>query len=119
MKALLKSIMKKLNIAILICLLILGLLFSCRKVKCDGSDPSYTADTKSIIDSNCNSSGCHGSGSSNGVFTSYLGLKPYLDNGSFKREVLETRNMPQGSGKLSKAQLQKLQCWSENGYKEN
>ena len=107
------------NLAILFCITILALLFSCRKVKCDGSDPSYTADVKTIIDQNCNSTGCHGAGSSNGVFVSYLGLKPYLDNGSFKNQVIETRKMPQGAAKLSKDQLQKLQCWSENGYKEN
>lgn len=111
--------MKKIFPLIFLMVFFLELISSCRKVKCDGSDPSYTADVKSIIDQNCNSSGCHGAGSSNGVFLTYQGLKPYLDNGSFKREVIETRSMPQGAAKLSKAQLQKLQCWSENGYKEN
>lgn len=100
-------------------ILVLLMTFSCRKVKCNGSDPSYTADIKRIIDSNCLSSGCHNSGSSNGVFTTYPGLKPYLDNGSFQNEVLDKRSMPQGSAKLSKEELQKIKCWAENGYREN
>ena len=108
------------GIAILAIITMIALTEACKKKpKCDGSNPTYSSTIKSIIDGNCNSSGCHNTGSSNGSFTTYTGLKPYLDNGSFKREVLEDQTMPEGSAKLSKDELNKLQCWSENGYPEN
>lgn len=108
---------KILVLATMIAVLVAG---ACKKKpQCDGSNPTYTANIKSIIDSNCNSSGCHNTGSGNGVFTTYTGLKPNLDNGSFKKAVLEDQTMPDGSAKLSRDQLNKIQCWSENGYPEN
>ncbi|MFM9985329.1 MAG: hypothetical protein ACKVOK_08870 [Flavobacteriales bacterium] len=108
------------KIALLVILVVVAIAGACKKKpQCDGSNPTYTSSIKSIIDGNCNSSGCHNSGSGNGVFTTYTGLKPYLDNGSFKRSVLEDQTMPEGSAKLSKDELNKLQCWSENGFPEN
>ena len=110
----------KSKITLVVILNVVAIAGACKKKpQCDGSNPTYTATIKSIIDSNCNSSGCHNSGSGNGVFTTYTGLKPYLDNGSFKRSVLEDQTMPEGSAKLSKDELNKMQCWSENGFPEN
>jgi hypothetical protein len=90
------------------------LIWGCKKDNptCDGSDPSYDSDIKSIIDANCASSNCHPS------YSTYSGLESILDNGSFKEEVLDKQKMPRGKN-LSRDQLNKLQCWVENGYKEN
>jgi hypothetical protein len=41
-----------------------------------------------------------------------------LNNGSFKSHVLIEQDMPRGS-KLSKDQLDKIQCWADNGFPEN
>lgn len=98
----------------------MGWLASCKKDKpsCDGSNPTYTSYVKSVIDSKCATSGCHGVGSGDGDFTTFSGLQPYLNNGSFAKEVLDKQTMPQ-NGSLSTEQLNKLQCWKENGYPQN
>ena len=96
---------------------------SCKKEKlitpsCDGTVASYTLNIKTIIDNNCNNASCHGAGSSKGDFTTYTGLKPFLDNGKFKSSVLDNQTMPQGSAKLSSDELNKIKCWQESNYPE-
>lgn len=81
------------------------------------SSYTYTADIKSIIDASCLGSGCHGSGSSRGDFTTYTGMKAYITNGSFKKEVITNKTMPQGSS-LSSDQLSMISCWLDNGAAE-
>lgn len=100
---------------------IVTLVFSCNKTEpfvpvCDGSSPTYDADVASIIQQNCIQ--CHGSGSSNGDFSTYVGLSTVTSNGKFENEVLTNQTMPQ-SGSLTEAQLNKLKCWVENGFPEN
>ena len=92
---------------------------SCKKYdpSCDGSTPTYNADVKDIIDANCTQSGCHGAGSSRGDFRTYAGLRPYLLNSRFKREVLTDQSMPKG-GSLSHAELNLIQCWADTDYPE-
>jgi hypothetical protein len=79
---------------------------------CDGSAPTYQNTIKSIIDSKCATSNCHSN------YTNYNGLRPALENGSFRREVLVDQTMPQNST-LSQDQLNKIQCWANNGFPEN
>ncbi|MBN8694368.1 MAG: cytochrome c [Bacteroidetes bacterium] len=95
---------------------------SCKKsknIKCDGTNSTYNGNIKPIISANCTGSGCHGTGSGNGDFTTYAGLKPFLDNGKFKSEVLDKQSMPKGAAKLSDDELSKITCWAENSYPEN
>jgi hypothetical protein len=105
----------------LFCLLTaIATMSACKKDKesdkltptCDGSSPTYQNTIKSIIDSKCATSNCHSN------YSSYNGLRPALDNGSFRREVLVDQTMPQGSS-LSQDQLNKIQCWVNNGFPEN
>lgn len=79
---------------------------------CDGSSPTYQNTIKSIIDTKCATSNCHAS------YSSYSGLRPALQNGSFRREVLVDQTMPQGSS-LTQDQLNKIQCWVNNDFPEN
>ncbi len=94
--------------------ILLTLFSACKKynAKCDGSNPTYNAEVKSIINANCTNSGCHPS------YNSYNGLRAILNNGNFSKEVLENQSMPQG-GSLSNSELDLLQCWHENGYPES
>lgn len=95
---------------------LLTILFCCEeKIDpfCDGSRPAYASDIKPIIDRHCTS--CHGSGSRN--FKTYDGLKRYLDNGKFRRLVLEKQTMPKGKN-LSQEELNKVQCWADSGFPE-
>jgi hypothetical protein len=79
---------------------------------CDGSHPTYSSDIKSILDARCGSASCHPN------YTSYTGLSGIIQNGSFKRDVLTNQSMPQGSS-LTQDQINKIQCWVNDGYPEN
>jgi hypothetical protein len=79
---------------------------------CDGSSPTYNGSIKSILDSRCGSASCHPN------YTSYQGLSGILQSGDFKREVLTNQTMPEGSS-LTQEQLNKIQCWVDNGFPEN
>lgn len=95
-------------------------LWACKKEKdegkltpvCDGSNPTYDNTIKSILDSRCGSTSCHPN------YTSYEGLSDILQNGEFRREVLTNQSMPQGSS-LTQEQINKIQCWVDNGFPEN
>lgn len=102
-------------------ILSITLVSSCKKKSpiCDGTNPKYNSDIKTIIDKNCTNSGCHNSGSGYGDFTSYSGLKSFLISGKFKSSVLDNQTMPKGVAKLSKEELNKIKCWQENNYPEN
>ena len=106
----------------LITLIFITLLFSCSKdesktVECDGSNLTYDSGIATIINTSCNSSGCHGANSSNGVFTSFAGLAGAIKNGSFNNRVINKQDMPKGSS-LSQTQLNQIKCWIDNGYPE-
>ena len=115
--------MKRTKLKIVCLALAIITLSACSKAeftpKCDGSTPTYDAEIKTIIDANCNSSSCHGTGSSRGDFTTYAGLEPDLTNGKFEKEVLTRQSMPQGSATLTQTQLILIRCWADNGYPEN
>jgi uncharacterized membrane protein len=91
------------------------LVLACKKNQtfvpvCDGSNPTYDADISLIISQNCVQ--CHSN------YSTYAGLSSATSNGSFTKEVLTNQTIPQNSS-LSEAQLNKIQCWVENGFLEN
>jgi hypothetical protein len=79
---------------------------------CDGSHPTYENEIKPILDTKCGSGSCHPN------YTSYNGLNSIIQNGQFKREVLTNQTMPQNSS-LTHEQINKIQCWVNDGYPEN
>lgn len=115
--------MKKL-VRVTVFTLIAGIWWSsCKKdeyknLDCSTISSAYNANIKPIIDANCISSGCHNSGSNNGDFTSYAGLKGKADNGSLENRVLDKKDMPP-SGALSLDDRKKIKCWIENGALNN
>lgn len=84
----------------------------------DCSTVTYSAVISMLTASKCNSASCHGSGSSNGDFTDYTGIKPLADNGKLKTEVLDTQEMPRGSS-LTSEQLGQFKCWLDAGAPDN
>lgn len=62
--------------------------------------------------------GCHGPGFFKGDLTNYAGVKLKVDDGSFKREVITNKTMPQGST-LSARQLELISCWLDKGAPNN
>jgi hypothetical protein len=101
-------------------LFVIAVIVACKKDKksekltpsCDGSSPTYQSTIKNIIDSKCASASCHPG------YSTYEGLQQDLQNGSFSKEVLTDQTMPKDS-KLSQDQLNKIQCWVNNGFPEN
>ncbi len=97
---------------------------SCKKDKLlvpvceDNSTPTYDDNIKTLINTSCAKSGCHGSGSSNGDYTSYAGISSDLTNGRFENRVLKDQTMPKGST-LSQGEINQFQCWLENNFAEN
>jgi hypothetical protein len=105
------------------CALIFSLLLSgcrddLRNIDCANVSASYTNDIRPIVNANCNSSGCHNAGSSNGDFTTYAGLKAKADDGSLDQRVNIRKDMPK-NGSLSKADRSKIRCWINNGAPQN
>lgn len=107
-----------------ICLLLSLLFFVyCTKDSVEEPDacstsPTYNDSARALIQNKCAFSGCHDGASGVGNYTTYMGIQRNLENGSFRREVLEARTMPQ-SGTLSTEEFELFRCWAENGYPEN
>ncbi|MEZ4938126.1 MAG: cytochrome c [Crocinitomicaceae bacterium] len=82
------------------------------------SDINVTyAQIQPIIEAKCTR--CHNASKKNSIgdFTSFQGLKPYLENGQFEKLVLIKKTMPKGGDDLSVEELEKIECWKANGYK--
>ena len=108
------------------------LFMACKKDKtqaentptvCDSLSVSFQVDVMSIMTANCSFSGCLSSGSGVGDFTSYSGIKAKVDNGQFQERALYLKDMPptysSGPKSLNNEDIQKLQCWIEDGVQNN
>lgn len=91
-------------------------LFACNRVKC--SDVTYSNDVKPLIEANCTASGCHGSSSLNGDYTSYSGLSASAVSGKLNERVIEKKDMPKEKS-LSKHDRKVIKCWIDNGAPNN
>lgn len=84
----------------------------------DCSTVTYSTTIKSIVNSKCTGSGCHGSGSSRGDFTVYANLYSTYKSGDLRREVITNKTMPQNSS-LTSEQLRQMECWINGGALQN
>lgn len=89
-----------------------------KNIDCGKINATYNTSIKLIIQNNCSSSSCHGSGSSNGDYTTYIGLKTIADNGKLNDRVLINKNMPSSSA-LSLDDRKKIKCWLNSGSQNN
>jgi len=78
---------------------------------------SYTLNIKSIIDQQCISCHLTGSGVAGAVgdYSTYEGIKTYLDNDKVLDRVVVRKDMPQGGG-MSQGQRDSINCWIDAGY---
>ena len=79
---------------------------------------SFSKDISPIIAGRCAISGCHVSWFPPGNFTVFDSLKIKIDNGTFMLRVIDLKSMPPRSA-LSETDLNKIQCWLENGALNN
>jgi hypothetical protein len=82
---------------------------------CNNATITYTNYIKGILDSKCNSIYCHGGGAP-GNFTAFTGTKASVNNGSFKKRVIDgvPSFMPPGSP-LPQQQLDSILIWINQG----
>ena len=108
-------------------LLLLGMM-SCKKEKvttydCTGLTPTYTAEIKGIMDSQCATSGCHNASSKKaGIdLSTYAKVKSESAKDKFIGSMQHKSGytaMPEGASKLDDATIQKISCWVSNGTPE-
>lgn len=101
---------------------------------CDTMEVTYTNLVKDIIDNSCAYTGCHLTGSSSGAtgdFSTFNGIAPYLESGSFRDRVVSQKDdpvsgMPPNSSAYPESQKDTLteeefliiECWLYFGYPE-
>lgn len=87
---------------------------SCDSVK-------FSTMIKPIIEASCSTSGCHdGSPSVPGNFTGFTDISLSVQNGSFKKRVVDgSPNFMPSSGRLPQADIDKITCWLNAGAPNN
>jgi hypothetical protein len=77
---------------------------------------SFSSDIESILQTNCNLSGCHGSGTGSRDYTNFANVQS-------KAVQIKTRtgnkSMPIGGLTLSQQQIDLIACWVDDGAKNN
>lgn len=96
------------------------------ELPCDDVMPTYVTDIEPIIEASCAYSGCH-LGTAPGIYTSYDGVLPQLEAGSFRERVI-TMQADQNLGMppdyapadrpadLTEDELRIIQCWLDAGF---
>ena len=84
----------------------------------DCSTVTYSATIQPLIQQTCSGSSCHSANGREGSLMTYSQLKVTVDNGQFRKQVLDNQTMPQGSS-LSSTQLGQIKCWLDNGALNN
>jgi hypothetical protein len=99
-----------------------------KNTTCDTLNAKFANDILPILNTNCNSSGCHNNASAGGgyVLDNYNDVKSALDNDSARVVSSITHDnstnveyMPKGGGKLSDCEIKKIIIWISSGYPEN
>ncbi len=86
---------------------------------CPTDSLSFQTDIKPIFVQNCNNSGCHNSGSFNGDFTTYAGIKAKIDdNDKIRQRAVIKKDMP-AAAPLPDCEIRKLTAWLDAGAPNN
>jgi hypothetical protein len=92
------------------------------QTSCDTANMTYSTDIKPILQANCY--GCHGNGNTEGGVTlgSYESVKGVVDNGNLIGTITHAAGyppMPDGGGKLSDCDINKIKAWINSGASNN
>jgi hypothetical protein len=88
---------------------------------CTGSTPTYIKDVKTLFDTKCATSGCHGATNpAHGLnLTTYELSKRDFNVHAFLCSINQDAGcskMPQGSSKMSADEIKKITCWAKNSF---
>jgi hypothetical protein len=90
---------------------------------CDTSAVTLSGTLQPILNTSCNSSGCHNSASAsaNVILDTYAGVKAVADNGKLMASINHTgpSPMPKGAPQLSDCVRSQFQAWIHAGAKQN
>jgi len=92
-------------------------------VDCTGLTPTYSVDTKPILDASCAQTNCHDSVTKeNGYdFSTYATAMPISQQENFLGAIQHKggfKPMPESGPKLSQNKIDLLTCWVQNGSPE-
>jgi hypothetical protein len=81
----------------------------------------YSKTIAPLVTAQCNNTGCHESGSQDGDFTTYDGLKEKAEDGTLHKRVVTVKDMPQiGSGfTLTDEERGYFAAWIKQGFPNN
>ena len=80
------------------------------------TEPTYEDEIKPLLESHCNDITCHGA-DQQPVLTYFAAVKASVDNGSFEKEVISERSMPEGP-ELTQEEYDVFNCWLSAGAPE-
>jgi hypothetical protein len=99
------------------------LLYPNVNITCDTSvTAKYSTDIMTIVNGNCNSSGCHNTASASGgvILDTYAGVKEQALNGNLISSTDPVNGtMPKGAAKLSSCTIIKIKQWINSGTPQN
>ena len=82
----------------------------------------YTNSINALLDARCATSGCHNASAAGGInLSNYAGAKNAFQNRNALCSVHQGNDcqpMPNSGAKLSDSELNKLDCWVQNGFLE-
>ncbi|MDG1046464.1 MAG: hypothetical protein P8P81_07650 [Bacteroidia bacterium] len=89
---------------------------------CDSIDITYSNDVAKILgDAGCSGVYCHGSGNGGFTISDYETTRASAENTKFLMAIkheISVSPMPKSGNKLSDENIQKIECWIQNGFKE-
>ena len=89
---------------------------------CDSIDITYSNDVAKILeDAGCSGVYCHGSGNGGFTINDYKTTKSSAENPKFLMAIkheISVSPMPKSGSMLSDENIQKIECWIQNGFKE-
>ncbi len=88
---------------------------------CDTTDMTYNADIKTILDTNCATSGCHVSGFGNGSLANYDDAVAVVGFGKIIGSINHSADavaMPPSGIKLADCSIDKIEAWIAAGTPE-
>jgi len=85
--------------------------------ECENVEASFSADIKSIIDTNCAISTCHAGNTGQVNLTTYQNVSTRAQ--TIRTRVVNKSMPPPGRPALSDEQIKQISCWVEQGALDN
>jgi uncharacterized membrane protein len=87
-------------------------------INCSGVVPSYTADVRPLLQTKCNTSGCHNAASGAGSVVLETHTQVASKKARINQRCVIEKTMPP-TGPLTPSELKTLKCWIDAGAPNN